>query len=359
MFKKISERTFLFEIAKIGGMLIWFLISSLNWVVANFHIPLKKIFLMQFLDSIAGYLTISLLFILLNYVFIKKVLPKKLFAYMLIPVCCLYALMWDITSNILFSIYYEKTIYFFDKNFFANYLYFLTPLFGFTGLYYVINHWLNFKKQKEMTIAATNLANEAQLQMLRYQINPHFLFNSLNTIRLMIEEDKTIARKMVTELSNFFRYSLSHNGTTDIFENEINAIKNYLEIQKIRFEEKLIIIYDIDEKLYNLKIPFFIILPLVENAIKFGLQTSKKPLTIKISAKVNSHLEISVCNTGKLVKNLKNSEGTNTGIENTKKRLSLYFNNNFSFELYEEENWVISQIVIKDYKNQLSENLNG
>ncbi|MCK9206404.1 MAG: histidine kinase [Salinivirgaceae bacterium] len=355
MFKKIPERSYLLEISKISGMFIWFLISSLNWIAANYGIPIGKILLMQLLDSIAGYLAISLLFILLNYVVIKKALPKKLFAYMLIPLCCLFALMWDIASNFLFSVYYEKEISLFNKHFFANFIYFLTPLFAFTGLYYIINHWLNLKKQKELTLTATNLANETQLQMLRYQINPHFLFNSLNTIRAMIEEDKNIARKMVTELSDFFRYSLSHNGTVDTFENEINAIKNYLEIQKIRFEEKLIVVYDIDEKLNNLKIPFFIILPLVENAIKFGTQTSNKPLTIKICAKINSNLEISIRNTGKLVENFKSTEGTRTGIQNTKKRLALYFQDNYSFNLFEENSWVISQIIIRNFKNQFSE----
>ena len=137
--------------------------------------------------------------------------------------------------------------------------------------------------------------------------------------------------------------------------NEINAIKNYLEIQKIRFEEKLIVEYDIDERLHQMKIPFFIILPLVENAIKFGLQSSKTPLNIKISAKANSHLEISVLNTGHLVESNNNSEGTKTGIENTKKRLSLYFPENYSFELFEKDGWVISQIIINDYKKIIAE----
>jgi LytS/YehU family sensor histidine kinase len=159
---------------------------------------------------------------------------------------------------------------------------------------------------------------------------------------------------MITELSNFFRYSLSQNGTTDTFENEINAIKNYLEIQKIRFEEKLNVVFDIDEKLYQMKIPFFIILPLVENAIKFGLQTSQTPLNIKIVAKANDKLEICVHNTGSLVECEKNSEGTKTGIENTRKRLALYFPEKYSFKLYEENSWVISQIIIQDYKNQIA-----
>jgi LytS/YehU family sensor histidine kinase len=128
-----------------------------------------------------------------------------------------------------------------------------------------------------------------------------------------------------------------------------------LEIQKIRFEEKLIIQYEIDEKLNQMKIPFFIILPLVENAIKFGLQTSKIPLNIKIIAKANDHLEISVHNTGSIVEDHRSSEGTNTGIENTKQRLELYFPDNYSFNLFEKDSWVVAQIIIEDYKNHIAE----
>lgn len=189
--------------------------------------------------------------------------------------------------------------------------------------------------------------------MLRYQVNPHFLFNALNTIRSMVEEDKAVARNMITKLSEFFRYSLSQNGTTDTLDNEINAIRNYLDIQKIRFEEKLNVSFDIDSSLYYIRIPFFIILPLVENAIKYGLQSNKAPLSITITAKADKDLEISVCNTGRLIKTSSNGAGTGTGMENTKKRLGLYFKDKYSFNLVEKDSWVTAQIIIFDYQNQL------
>lgn len=262
--------------------------------------------------------------------------------------------MWLIFQAIL-SALSQSNPFLFDTMYFVKAFSFLYIVIAFAGLYFIIDYWQSLKKQKEMTLNATSLANEAQLQMLRYQINPHFLFNSLNTIRSMVEEDKAQARNMITKLSNFFRYSLSQNGTTDTFENEISAIKNYLEIQKIRFEEKLIVEYDIDKNLYKLRIPFFIILPLVENAIKFGLQSGKAPLAIKIIATATDHLEISVRNTGELVECEKSEEGTKTGIENTKKRLSLYFPDNHSFKLYQDDSWVVAQINIFDYRNQLPE----
>lgn len=353
MWKKIPERTYLLEITKVSGILFYSLLSSIYWIVSlKGTFPINSVIYIHFLELIPAYISVSLLYITYSYINKKKIEAKKIFVYILIPTCCLSSLTWDVLSN-LSLFFYTKKIDIIGNNFLGNFHIYLLYSFAFTGIYYVINHWLNLRKQKDMTLMATNLANEAQLQMLRYQINPHFLFNALNTIRSMVEEDKAVARKMITELSNFFRYSLSHNGTMDTFENEINAIKNYLEIQKIRFEEKLIVEYDIDEKLYSMKIPFFIILPLVENAIKFGLQTGKPPLTIKICAKVNHNLEISVYNTGRIIENTNADVSTKTGIENTKKRLALYFPDSYSFKLFEDSSWVVAQIVVKDFRNLL------
>lgn len=355
MFKKISNEIYLLALAKLGGMVLYVLISTLSWIVhPTDETPINTIISSSISKFIAGYIVISLLFFILNYQNKKNIVPKKAFVLLLVPGCYLLSLAWIFLMVSLNNLYQSDPISFISLYFYkAISMSFIVV--AFVGLYYLISYWLNLKKQKELTLQATILANEAQLQMLRYQINPHFLFNALNTIRSLVEEDKTLARKMITELSNFFRYSLSQKGTTDTFENEINAIKNYLEIQKTRFEEKLIIQYDIDEKLCQIKIPFFIILPLVENAIKFGLQSSKIPLTIKIFAKANDHLEISVHNTGSIVEDNGSSEGTKTGITNTKKRLELYFPDNYSFKLFEKDSWVIAQIIIKDYKNQLAE----
>jgi len=355
MWKRISEGTFLLRLSAWGGMLFYSLFSTIIWLISpKVDTAVDIILTYNLSEFIAGGLIIMLLFYVLDLQNRKKIIPQKVFMYLFIVVCYILSIVFTLLTMFIYNIRDLEKISFNGFIFFKG-LNNILVIISFAGFYYLIKYWLNLKKQKEMTLIATNLANEAQLQMLRYQINPHFLFNALNTIRSMIEEDKTIARKMITELANFFRYSLSQNGTTDTFENEINAIKNYLEIQKIRFEEKLIITYDIDETLYKIKIPFFIILPLVENAIKFGLQSSKTPLTIKIFAEANDHLEISVHNTGHMVDCIKNSEGTKTGIENTKKRLSLYFPENYSFKLFEKDSWVIAQIIIYDYKTQIAD----
>lgn len=355
MFIVKYKQSYIFELAKIGGLVFYLLFSILGWLISpGKNIPLDEMFMSNLTHFISGYISITLLFLIFNYQIREKFSSRRVFLLLFILGCYASSFVWLFLSDFLNSLITSDELHFSTDLFLTavSYLIIVIPL---AALYFLIDYWVKLEKQKKLTLQATSLANEAQLKMLRYQINPHFLFNSLNTIRSMVEEDTTVARNMITELSNFFRYSLSQNGTTDTFENEINAIKNYLAIQKIRFEEKLIVSYDIDENIYQIKIPFFIILPLVENAIKFGLETSETPLNIKIIAKANDHLEISVHNTGRIVEDSKSIDGTGTGLENTKKRLSLYFPSKYSFKLYEQESWVIAHIIIKDFRNQLAE----
>jgi sensor histidine kinase YesM len=346
-------QSYLFELAKFGGLLVYVFISILALLLnPSYNSDVSIILLTSLSRFISGIISVTIIFQALHFLSARNLVTKKIFYFLVLPVSYIISVVWLVIYACFNSLFLSER-FLIDSLYYIKAFSFLYIVIAFVVLYFLINHWISLKKQKEMTLQATNLASEAQLQMLRYQINPHFLFNALNTIRSMVEEDKAVARNMITKLSNFFRYSLSQDGTTDTFENEINAIKSYLEIQKIRFEEKLNVTYDIDESIYQVKIPFFIILPLVENAIKFGLQTSDSPLNIKIIATAGDNLEISVHNSGSLVEYDISNEGTKTGIENTKKRLSLYFPDNHSFRLYEKDSWVIAEIVIYDYKNQL------
>ncbi len=354
MLKAKPKQTYSFELAKFGGLLLYVSITIVSlFINPSDNSDVRIILLTSLSRFISGIITVTIIFQVLHWLSFRNLVAKRIFYFLFLPASYIISVVWLIIYAYLNSLLLSKS-FLFDPLFYIKAFSFLYIVIAFVGMYFLVNHWVNLKKQKEMTLYATNLANEAQLQMLRYQINPHFLFNALNTIRSMVEDDSTMARNMITKLSNFFRYSLSQNGTTDTFENELNAIKNYLEIQKIRFEEKLNVAYDVDESIYQIRIPFFIILPLVENAIKFGLQSGSKPLNIKIVAKAGEHLEISVHNSGSLLGCDKNQEGTKTGIENTKKRLSLHFPDSHSFELFEKDSWVIAQIIILDYKNHLA-----
>jgi len=352
MATKISERSYLLEAVKIFGLLLWYLLHSVSWIVSvQGSVASGRILMISLFQVVAGYIVISLCFRLYHFLGRSAIPSKKSFVILLFLVCCMVSVFWNLLSDIIGWIFKFYDLDPFSYDFFISTIIYMIPALAFTGAFYMIDHWINFKQEKEKALVATSLAHEAQLQMLRYQINPHFLFNALNTIRQKVEEDKDAARRMITELANFFRYSLSQTNNVVTFDNEINAIKNYLEIQKIRFEEKLQVIYDLDENATQIELPFFIVLPLVENAIKFGLQTSSMPLTIKIRAKLDPYLTICVQNTGKIISVADDETGTKTGVLNIRRRLELCHPGNFTFTLSEKNGWVTAEIVIRNLSN--------
>ena len=220
-------------------------------------------------------------------------------------------------------------------------------------LYFIIKLWHEWAKQKGRTEKANALAQAAQLQMLRYQLNPHFLFNALNSIRALIDEDKKVARKVITELSEFLRYTLISKNYSDVpLNSEIQAIKHYFSIEKIRYEDKLEVYYDIEPEAEEYPVLSFLIHPLVENAIKYGMQTSKLPLKIWLTAAIeNDKLIFEIINTGKWVdpdsQDMDYKNSTGTGLKNVRKRLENAFPDNHFFIIEEKDDKVCIRLEIK------------
>jgi LytS/YehU family sensor histidine kinase len=215
---------------------------------------------------------------------------------------------------------------------------------------------LQAARQRETANRAETLAKDVQLKMLRYQINPHFLFNVLNSIYTLIDENTEKAKKLVIDMSEYYRYTLNKQLHTVSIEKEVEAIMKYLEIQKTRFEEDFQYEISVEEAVKTVMIPSFLIHLLIENAVKYGTKTVKEKLIIRLSvALVNKVLLIRVSNTGKLVNagtdGEKNPNGTGNGIENLKNRLSLYYNENYSFSIKEEDGFVIALIEIHNINN--------
>src|SRR5215203_1474711 len=209
---------------------------------------------------------------------------------------------------------------------------------GWSAIYFGIKYWQKWQTERENALQSVALANKAQLEMLRYQLNPHFLFNALNSIRASVDEDAARAKEMITRLSEFLRYSLGE---------EIEAVQNYLAIEKIRFEEKLEIEFEIEKAAEDFRVPCFLLNPLVENAIKHGLQTSAKPLKLKISADVSGDkLILEVINSGKL--NGHANGGTKIGLKNVRERLEKLFGDRGKFELRQDGDFVKARIEIED-----------
>jgi two-component system, LytTR family, sensor kinase len=219
--------------------------------------------------------------------------------------------------------------------------------------YYITHLIIQTAKQRETAHKAESLAKDIQLKMLRYQINPHFLFNVLNSIYTLIDENTQKAKKLVIDMSEYYRYTLNKQQLTVTIEKEVDSIMKYLEIQKTRFEEEFQYEISVDEEVKSILIPTFLIHLLIENAVKYGTKTTKQKLIVNLSAKlVNKVLLIRVSNTGKLLNatpiSEKNIDGTSNGIENLKHRLELYYDDNYSFSLKEADGWVVAAIEINN-----------
>ncbi len=224
---------------------------------------------------------------------------------------------------------------------------------GWSGLYFGIKFWMNWVSQKEKTDKALSLARNAQLEMLRYQLNPHFLFNTLSSLRALTSDENKKAKEIITKISEFLRYSLIEGDNNEVpLSKEIEVIKHYLDIEKVRFEDELVVDFNIDQIAEVYPVPIFLIHPLVENAIKHGMQTSPVPLKIIITAKLlNDQLNISVFNTGKWIdKGKTNYNGR--GLENIQKRLKIYSPKAHAFEIIKNSDSVQVNISLKKESNK-------
>jgi two-component system sensor histidine kinase ChiS len=222
----------------------------------------------------------------------------------------------------------------------------------------IIWHFFNYLTQKRNLLRATALANLSQLKLLRNQMNPHFLFNALGSIRSLININKEKAWQLVSELAEFFQYTLlNYDKLEATLDEEIEAANNYIYIEKIQYEEPLKVSFEVDEAARACTVPAFILQPLIENAIKHGLNENPDQFEIRIKITFDAGiLAIDISNTGKL-KNLveddsKVSEAHGTSLRNIRKRLQLLFNNEFSFQLFEEEGWVHVKIKINFEKSK-------
>ena len=224
-----------------------------------------------------------------------------------------------------------------------------TTLIAWSALYFGIKYWQRWQTERDRTLQAEALAHQAQLDMLRYQLNPHFLFNALNSIRASIDEDSRRAKRLVTEFSEFLRYSLLNNNSVKVaLKDEIEAVRNYLAIEKIRFEDKLDVAFDVEPAAEEFELPGFLVHPLVENAVKHGMATDSSVVRIQVSARVNeSELQVEVANTGKLRPTAAAENGTGIGLTNVRERLAKLYPNRSRFTLREDAGWIRATIAIR------------
>jgi hypothetical protein len=209
-----------------------------------------------------------------------------------------------------------------------------------SALYFAIKYYRVFQEIRESALKSAAMAHEAQLKMLRYQLNPHFLFNTLNAISTLILERETEgANRMVTRLSSFLRYSLDNDPMQKVtLRQEIEALKLYLDIEKVRFEERLRLALDIAPEAEGALIPSLLLQPLVENAIKYAIAQSETGGCLRIAARVFAgELLIELADDGPGVALVDGalSSARGVGLRNTRERLHELYGDRHSFRLSE------------------------
>jgi two-component system, LytTR family, sensor kinase len=224
---------------------------------------------------------------------------------------------------------------------------FVFLLMAWSAAYFAVRLWGAWQAREREATEARRLAQEAQLQMLAYQLNPHFLFNALNSIRAMIEEDRGKARQMVTQLADFLRYSLLARPLREAkLGDELEALEGYLAIEQIRFEDRLRLTIEIAPETRECVVPAFLLHPLVENAIKHGRHaTSDEPLAVRVAAAiVDGRLRVEIANTGVL--GASQQEGTGLGLRNVEERLTRMYDGRHRLAVVQDGAWVRATIEL-------------
>jgi len=257
---------------------------------------------------------------------------------------------------ILFSLIYtaNQVLEIFDASGFSPYSILIGTVFlssviiFWSVIYFAFHYFENYKKAEIESLIWENAVKEFELRTLRAQLNPHFMFNALNSIRALIKEDPQNAQNAVTRLSNLLRYALKIERAEAVpLQEEIEAVENYLSLEKVRFEERLKYNINIDSESGRVDIPPMMIQTLVENGIKHGISKLTEGGNISIKTDLNgSNLKIKIINTGQINQDdLKNSSGY--GISNTKHRLSLIYGEKAQFKIsnYNEKE-VLAELII-------------
>ncbi len=230
------------------------------------------------------------------------------------------------------------------KNIIGLTLVFTVIFFIWSVLYFVYNYFERYNKSLKLEASV----KEIELNNLKAQLNPHFIFNALNSIRALIDENPEKSKKAVNQLSNILRSSLAtgKKGLTP-FEDELKIVKDYIGLEQIRFEERLKAEFEIDDESLDFLVPPLMVQTLVENGIKHGVSKLTKGGSILLKTSVeNDRLKIQVRNSGVYINGERRSSG-GLGLDNTTQRLKLIYGDNATFKiLTEKNNFVLVEIEI-------------
>lgn len=213
-------------------------------------------------------------------------------------------------------------------------------------VYYLIIYVQNFREQTLRDSEVKTLARDAELNWLKHQINPHFLFNSLNSISSLTMSNPEKAQEMVIRLSDLLRYSLKQSSQSLVTVNdEISNCVKYLDIEKVRFGKRLYYSINAPDNVMLFQVPAMILQPLFENAIKHGIATTAEPGEVNAIFEMNQNtLKIIISNT--MASETQTSKGMGVGLVNIARRLSLLYGMNDLIQTKSTENLYTVEVII-------------
>jgi hypothetical protein len=224
------------------------------------------------------------------------------------------------------------------------------------GVYYVIRYFQGLQHQEQEKSELTLKNREMQITLLKSQINPHFLFNTLNSINTLIGSNKEQARKVITQLSDIFRYALDSHGDQMVkLLHELDFIDNYIRIQQVRFGDRLKFVKQVDFSCLRVQIPPMILQPLVENSVKYGIAPKDDGGTIILTVKRFNNMiffEVKDDGLGSNAKKVMDGSSSGVGLKNTDERLKNIFGADSGLRIRSNE-WGYSVSFFIPYENEM------
>ena len=332
----LRDRGRLFWILNIGG---WIGYTLTAWLGAFAHEKPESYFAVIAATAAAGFLLSLPLRLLFRQLWERSM---GVMASVMMVVCYVFALGWRWLHNVL---YYDWVKNNWQPEHLMDYVGGVMGSFYillcWSGLYFGIKYYQQLQEQTQQTLKATAAAHQAQLKMLRYQLNPHFLFNTLNAIStLILDGANDTANKAVSRLSDFLRYTLDNDPMSRVtLGSELGAIDLYLEIEKVRFGDRLVIERTIESPADRALVPSLILQPLIENAIKYAISPSENGGTLRISARVQRGvLVMQLSDTGPGLGNGNSThKSSGVGLKNTRERLQQLYGDEQAFTLAPNE----------------------
>jgi sensor histidine kinase YesM len=344
MFKNISRYWW----CQIIGWSINIAISV--FFVTTFGKPGKEYFTSLIITCIAGLVITHIMRLNIHYLkILDKPINKQVFSFIIITI--IFSVLFGVISESIDHIigYNPERLQKFSRweRLFLSSFNAMWLILFWNMIYYIYHYVERNRRQQLDTFRLEAMVKSLELQTIKSHINPHFIFNALNSIRALVDENPERARTAITELSNILRSSMQAEKMETVpLQQELDIVKDYLALEHMRFEERLQIEMDIDEDTLNQPIPPMMLQTLVENAIKHGISKRINGGLIRIISDFkDSHHELVVQNSGKL-NGYTSVQDDGFGIKSTQDRLNLLYQGKAHFEIREIDGGMVESKII-------------